>query len=117
MLWIVLALQAMTPFIHAHADVMHLTHADGPHLHQALSAEAAGHAVVAGEHDVTVAVAQGLPSRDAADVIEAPARGIAARPTLCVSVALAAAAYPIPPPLHLSPPDHAFPLTQAPPRR
>jgi hypothetical protein len=117
MLWIVLALQAMTPFIHAHADVMHLGHADGPHMHQTLSAEAAGHAVVAGEHDVTVAVAQGLPARDAEDVIEASARGIAARPAPVVAVALAVPAFPIPPPLHLSPPDHALPLTQAPPRR
>ena len=115
MFWIVLALQAMAPFIHAHADVLHPGHAHGPHVHQALSGAAAGDAVVHGHHDVTVAVAQGLPSRSDSTARAVPAAALP-KPTAIPPVARFAAPGPFASLIPLVPPDHVFPGRQAPPR-
>ena len=116
MLWFVIALQAMTPFIHAHAGAVQLSHTDLPHVHQGVHSDAAYHAVVNGEHGAEVEVAQGLPARHAET-----AGAVADAPLVTPDTPPAAtagglsAALPIPPPFHLSPPDHIRPHALAPP--
>ena len=116
MLWFFVALQALAPFIHAHAGAVHLHHAGFLHLHEtAAHGEAVWHAMVADDHGTEVAVAAGLPARislsAAADASPAavntlPAPEAVQRPA-CGLPALAER-----PP---APPDHARPFALAPP--
>jgi hypothetical protein len=66
MLWFFIALQAMVPFIHAHAGAVQLNHSGFLHLHQGVHTDAAYHAVAADNHGVEIDVADGGPLRIAA---------------------------------------------------
>ncbi len=63
MLWLLVALQAITPFIHAHAGAVQLKHASFMHLHPGAHGDAANHALVVDEHGASFQVAQGRPLR------------------------------------------------------
>lgn len=117
MFWFVIALQAMTPFIHAHAGAVQLSHADLLHVHQGAHRDAAYHAAVNGEHGAEVAVAQGLRARHVETtgaVADAPLVTPAIPPAAPASGVRAI--LPVPPPFHLSSPDHIRPHALAPPR-
>jgi hypothetical protein len=118
MLWLVIALQAWAPFIHAHAGTAHFEHSDLLHVHQGVQGDAAYHAVSSDELGPEIVVEQGLRVRvrHAAVTVAAappaaprplPAEPVVARPS--ASLAL---------PHHLpQPPDHARPHALAPPLR
>jgi hypothetical protein len=117
MLWLFVALQAMTPFIHAHAGAVQLGHADLPHVHQGVHSDAAYHVIAADEHGAEVEVAQGMPLRNGT-------LSAAADAPLAVTLALPCAdmtEWPTtglpapPPPLYLALPDHTLPHALAPP--
>ena len=116
MLWFVIALQAITPFIHAHAGAVQLSHVDLPHVHQGVHSDAVYHVMAADEHGAEVEVAQGKPLRNST-------LGAAAEAPLAVILALPRAAMterpatglPAPTPLYLAPPDHTLPPALAPP--
>lgn len=116
MLWFFVTLQAMAPFIHAHAGSMQRNHSGFLHGHQGANVDAFSHAVVFGEHGAEVDVAQGMPMRD-------HPRGLAADPSPAVAARLPRAvdashpgsgpwASPQPPPALA---DFAFPYALAPP--
>ncbi|MHB1213964.1 MAG: hypothetical protein ACYCY9_03155 [Thiobacillus sp.] len=116
MFWCVIALQAMAPFIHAHAGAVQLGHADLPHVHQGAHGDAAYHAVVNGEHGAEVAVAHGLPARHAAAAGEVAGAPLVALGIPPAAIARGASAVlRAPPPFHLSSPDHIRPHALAPP--
>jgi hypothetical protein len=117
MLWFVIALQAMTPFIHAHAGAVQLNHSGLLHAH-GVHGDAAYHAVVNGEHGAEVAVAQGMRASRQATTAGADADAPSVTPATLPAAAASepGAVLPIPPPFHLSPPDHTWPLALAPPR-
>ena len=118
MLWFVIALQAMTPFIHAHAGAVRLSHADLPHGHQGEHGDAAYHAVVNGEHGAAVEVAQGMPARPVATAgADAVVPFVARDAPPAATASGLRADLPNPTPLQLSPPDHTLPLALAPPLR
>ena len=117
MFWFFVALQAMTPFIHAHAGAVQLNHGGLLHVHQGPHADAAYHAIATHEHGAEVEVAQGVPARkttlDASGVVLS---------VLVMQMALyldaserSSAALPAPPILLLASPDHTLPLALAPP--
>jgi hypothetical protein len=116
MLWFVIALQAMTPFIHAHAGAVQLNHSGLLHTHQGVHGDAAYHAVVNGEHGAEVAVAQGMPASRHAVTAGADAPSATPRTLPAATATGLTAVLPIPPPFHLSPPDHTWPHALAPPR-
>ncbi len=66
------ALQALAPFLHAHASAGHGVHADpgGLHLHLA---PPAGEVALATCHDAVLTAEQGLPSRVSARALPPPA--------------------------------------------
>jgi len=116
MLWFFVALQAMTPFVHAHAGTVQLNHAGFLHLHQGVHGDVAYHAFATDEHGAEVVVAQGMPLRvdglgaanDASLAVTLPLPRIgAATPP--------GAGLPAPPPLHLALPAHTRPHALAPP--
>lgn len=116
MLWLLVALQAMTPFIHAHAGVVQLKHAGFVHLHPGAQVDAAYHALVADEHGASFEVAQGRPLRigplDAASNVQ---------PEVTLSlprterIAQSGAGLPAPPQPRRVMPDHTHPHALAPP--
>jgi hypothetical protein len=116
MLWFFAALQAMAPFIHAHAGSVQLNHAGFLHAPQDVHSDANWHAMAADEHGAAVEVALGMPLRN-----EAPATvahiPLAANLTLrCIGAAACpGTGLPAPPPLHLASPDHTLPHALAPP--
>lgn len=63
MLWLFIALQAITPFIHAHAGAVQLDHTGFMHLHQSAQGDVVWHAAVTDDHGTEVAVAAGVPLR------------------------------------------------------
>ena len=116
MLWFFVALQTMTPFIHAHAGAVQLNHGGMLHSHQDGHADAAYHAIAAHEHGAQVEVAHGVPARTAPLLTPAPVQAVAA------SQALQHAESPRRPdaglpttPLQLELPDHTLPHALAPP--
>ena len=115
MLWFIIALQAMTPFIHAHAGSMQLNHAEFLHVHQVALADTC-HVVSNDAHGAKVEVAHGMPQRHTApNVANADASfGAAAfllpKPTGRRQDAALSA------PLHSPSLDHALPYALAPPR-
>ncbi|MBU1395859.1 MAG: hypothetical protein KKE84_06920 [Gammaproteobacteria bacterium] len=114
MLWLFVALQAMTPLIHAHAGAVQLSHADFLHVHQGLHSDAAYHVIAADEHGAEVEVAKGMPLRNGM-------LGAAAEAPLAMTLTLPRAdmterpAIGLPPPLDFSPPDYILPHALAPP--
>lgn len=117
MLWFFVALQAMTPFIHAHAGAVQLNHGGLLHVHQGLHTDAIYHAIATHEHGAEVEVAQGVPARktslDASSVdlsvlVNSMALYLGASERTC-------AVLPDPPLFHPTSPDHARPLALAPP--
>ena len=116
MLWFFVALQAMTPFIHAHAGAVQLSHAGFLHVHQGVHSDAAYHVIAADEHGAEVEVAQGMPLRNSTlgSAAEAPLAMILTLPHADMTER-PATGLPAPPPLYLAPPDHTLPHALAPP--
>jgi hypothetical protein len=121
MLWFFVALQAMTPFIHAHADTVqpgsgYAGHAGSLHVRQCAHGDAACHAIAADEHDAEIEVAQGMPLRNDTPgmVVEVPLAASLTLPPADVTER-PGAGLPAPPPLHLALPDHTLPHALAPP--
>ncbi|WP_157273594.1 hypothetical protein [Thiobacillus denitrificans] len=121
MLWFVIALQAMAPFIHAHAGAAqpgsgHAGHGGFLHVHQKAHADVSYHAIAADGHGAEIAVAQGMRLRHAAPDSVAMAQP-AAPWQRCPAAATASpcASWPVPPPLYLAPPPHTLPHALAPP--
>jgi hypothetical protein len=115
MLWFFIALQAMMPFIHAHAGAVQLSHSGFLHVHQDMPADATWHASASDDHGAEVGVADGRPSPLLIlDVAEAALP--ASRLTLphIAPQAIPGAGLPAPPP-RFPPPDHTRPLALAPP--
>ena len=116
MLWFLVALQAMTPFIHAHAGAVQFNHAGVLHLHQGAHGDAACHALAADEHGAEFEVAQGRPLRidplGAADDVQ-PAVALSLPRAECI--AQSGAGLPAPPQSQRVPPDHTHPHALAPP--
>ncbi|MBT9539051.1 hypothetical protein [Thiobacillus sp.] len=115
MLWFFIALQAMMPFIHAHAGAVQLSHSGFLHVHQDMPTDATWHATANADHGAEVDVADGRPSPLLIlDVAEAALP--ASRLTLprIAPQATPGAGLPAPPPRFL-PPDHTLPLALAPP--
>ncbi len=116
MLWLFVVLQAMTPFIHAHAGAVQVDHGGFLHAHQNVPVDADRHAVASDAHGAEVAVEQGMRLRDSSldAIAEAPPL-----PSLrSLRAALAArpgAGFPILPTLDLTPPEHTLPHALAPP--
>jgi hypothetical protein len=116
LLWLFVALQAMTPFIHAHAGVVQLKHASFLHLHPGVHGDTACHALVADEHGASFEVAQGLPLR----LSPLGAAGNV-QPAVTLSlpraerIAQSGAGLPAPPKPQWAPPDHTHPHALAPP--
>ena len=114
MLWFLIALQAMTPFIHAHAGALQLNHANFLHLHQGMPGDAAYHALAADEHGAEFEVAQGRPLR--IDPLGPPRivpPAVALPCTECV--VQSGAGLPAPSEHQRVPPDHTHPHALAPP--
>lgn len=119
MLWFVIALQALTPFVHAHAGAVQLNHAGWLHVHPGVHGDVAYHAIERGEQGEEVEVAQGMPLRHAALAAanaDAPSPVPAVWPPTATAGRLGMA-LPAAPPLHPPLPDHALPHALGPPRR
>lgn len=117
MFWFVIALQALAPFIHAHAGTVHLGHSGLLHLYQSAHGDAACQATASDEHDAEVEVAQGMRMRHAAPAVTEAQPVAAARPQLAALADRPAAGVLAASPLRLSPPDHALPHALGPPLR
>ena len=61
MLWIVIVLQTMTPFIHAHAGSVQINHASLSHAQTGAHADSVYHALAASERGAEIEVAHGMP--------------------------------------------------------
>ena len=114
MLWLLVALQAITPFVHAHAGAVQLDHSGFLHAYQGGHGDAVYHASAADEHGAEIGVAHGMPLRS--DMLDMGA-------PLAVGLALPydhvterpGAGVPAPPQLFLALPDHTLPHALAPP--
>lgn len=118
MLWLFVALQAMTPFIHAHAGAVQLDHAGFLHAHhyahQGAHSDAVYHASATDEHGAEVGVAQAMPMRSDTQDLDVPLAIALALPGVHVT-ARSGAGMQAPPPLLLALPDHTLPHALAPP--
>lgn len=113
MLWLIIALQAMTPFVHAHAGPMQASHAGAP-------GDVAYHLAENRGQGAEIEVAQGMPSLRQAVLFVADADASYPVPALPPSVAAATRLSPVGlgvTPLQAILPDHALPHALAPPRR
>lgn len=115
MLWFFVALQTMTPFIHAHAGAVQLNHGGPLHLHQGVHSDASYHAIAAHEHGEEVVVAQGLPQRTVAQRVAPDALYVFSPVLRQADILQPGAGLPAPPQLDLAPPDHTLPHALAPP--
>jgi hypothetical protein len=117
-LWFVIALQTLTPFIHAHAGVVQASHAGFLHVHQSVHGDATSHAVEQGELDAGVEVAQGMPLQHTALAVANASSMRFTTMSILSPTAIASwpgAGFSASPPLHFAPPDHTLPLALAPP--
>lgn len=116
MLWFLVALQAMTPFIHAHAGAVQLNHTNLLHLQRDTQGDTAYHALVADEHGAAFEVAQGRPPRisplGAADAVQPAATLSLPR---VERITQSGAGLTAPPQPQRAPPDHSHPHALAPP--
>ena len=117
MLWFFVALQAMTPFIHAHAGAVQLSHGGLLHVHQGLHTDAVYHAIATHEHGAEVEVAQGVPARKTSLDASGIVLSILVNPMASYLGASerTRAVLTDPSLFHLTSPDHARPLALAPP--
>lgn len=117
MLWFFIALQAMAPFIHAHAGAVQLNHAGFLHLHQGTPhADAAWHATATDDHGAEVAVETGLRLRHLTPGVPAEAPLAAALPLPRLEAERRpGAGLPAPPLLRFALSDHTLPPALAPP--
>lgn len=119
MLWIVIVLQTMTPFIHAHAGSVQISHASlnhaHAHAHAGAHAESAYHALAASEHGAEIEVAHGMPIRSDAHGASAAVPSISPVALLRIDTSSPGRGLAAPPPLYLVPSDHSLPLALAPP--
>lgn len=116
MLWFFIALQAMGPFIHAHAGAVQLSHAGFLHVHQGVYADTAAFVLATTEHGEEVGVAQGVSHRD--PELEVADAALPAAPLSLSHAAQSSqpgAGLPAPPPFHLTSPADALPHATAPP--
>jgi hypothetical protein len=116
MLWLFVALQAMTPFIHAHAGVVQVDHGGFLHLHQGMQGDVAYPVMAADDRGAEVEVEQGMRLRDSSldAVAEAPPVP-SLRLLRAALVTRPGADFPVTPPLDLTPPEHTLPHALAPP--
>lgn len=116
MLWFLVALQATTPFIHAHAGAVQLNHASILHVHQGVHSDAAYHTLAADEHGAQVDVAQGMPLRvDPLGTANDVPPAVAVWLPRADRAGLPGAGLPAPPQPQRTPPDHTHPHALAPP--
>ncbi|MDP1863354.1 MAG: hypothetical protein Q8K52_05540 [Thiobacillus sp.] len=119
MLWIVIVLQTMTPFIHAHAGSVQISHASlnhaHAHAHAGAHVESAYHPLAASEHGAEIEVAHGMPIRSDAHGASADVPSISPVTLLRIDTSSPGRGLPAPPPLYLVPSDHSLPLALAPP--
>lgn len=115
MYWIVIALQTMTPFIHAHASVVQISHASLSHAHTGAHAGSPDHALAASDQGAEIEVAHGMPIRSGARGASADVASISPDALLRIDTSSPGPGLPAPPPLYLVPPDHSLPLALAPP--
>lgn len=120
MLWLVIALQAMTPFAYAHAGPPQASYAGWLHGHAGAPGDVACDLTENREQGAQVEAAQGMPSLRQAVVFVAQADASYPVAVLAPSVATAARPSPAWPDVALLQailPDHALPHALAPPRR
>lgn len=118
LLWIFIALQAMVPFIHAHAGAANLNHTGFLHLHQDVAhADATWHVLEADEHGTEVAVAAGLPGRNGAHTVPADVPPAAAplAPWPAAEMQYPGTGLSAPPAVHRVQPGYTLPPAFAPP--
>lgn len=115
MLWSVIVLQTMTPFIHAHAGAVQISHASLIHAHIGAHAESAYHALAASEHGAEIEVAHGMPSRFDAHGASAGAPSVSPVTLTRIDTSSPVTGLPAPPSLYLVSADHTLPLALAPP--
>lgn len=117
MLWLFVVLQAMVPFIHAHAGAASPHHGGPLHVHQTVvQADAAWHVVAADDHGSALAVAAGLPARKASPAVAAsPHAGTAPAQLGRASPPLRLDSPPLPRLTRGSPPPRLLPFALAPP--
>lgn len=116
MLWLFVALQAITPLIHAHAGAVQLDHTGFMHLHEGSEGDVAWHGAATEEHGTEFAVAAGVPLRPtlAAEQVDQPP--IAAPTPYRVGDHTQHLSRPrAPPPLRIALPAHTRPHALAPP--
>jgi hypothetical protein len=116
MLWFLVALQATTPFIHAHAGAVQLNHTNFLHVHQGVHSDAAYHTLAADEYGAQVDVAQGMPLRvDPLGTANDVPPAVAVWLPRADCAALPGAGLPAPPEPQRTPPAHTHPHALAPP--
>lgn len=115
-LWFVIAVQALTPFVHADAGAVQVSHAGFLHGHRSVHGEATFDAAENGEQGVEVEVAR-MPVRHGALVVADAAMPFTAPANLApaATVRRAGAGLSAVPPSHVPLPDHALPHALAPP--
>lgn len=119
MLWFVMALQAMTPFVHAHAGPLPVSPANVLPGHPGVPGDVAYHAIENSGQDAGVEVAEGMPSRQSV----LPAAGAdASYPVPAVlppeiKAGGRGTVGPVAPSLQVRLPAHVLPHALAPPRR
>lgn len=114
MLWMLVTLQVMTPFIHAHAGVEHLDRTGALHAYADAHGDTVYHANAAGEHGTEVSMAQAMPLRRDMPAADVPLAMVLALPSV-LAIARPGTGFSAPPPLFLALPDHTLPHTLAPP--
>lgn len=116
LIWFFAALQAMTPFIHAHADGVSFGHTGFLHVYEDLAGEVAGPVFAADQHGMAVEVAHGMPPRIGASVTANEARfALVQWQTLADATLRPGSGLTAPPRLQRVPPAHVRPFALAPP--
>lgn len=114
LLWIFIALQAMVPFIHAHAGAAHLNHTGFLHLHQDVAhADATWHVLEADEHGTEVEVSAGVPARNGAHTVPPAAAPLVPWPA--AEMQYPGTGLSAPPAVHWVQPGYTLPPAFAPP--
>lgn len=116
MLWSFVVLQALAPFIHAHAGPVRLDQGGLLHLHQGVHGDAGCNATVTDEHGAEIVVEQGVRLRNSTPDAVANALAAAATPFACTfPAARGGADLPILRRLAFALSEHILPPALAPP--